>query len=300
MIDNELRAIKLRVITDSNYRKTIMKQIRTFISGLLVSCFTLAMVASLSAQTTQDGIAKVVAIKGAARYTAAGSSDWKPIKVGLTLKPGSVIQTAADSYVDLVLNNARASQGLGSAMSSDVSADSTATGPSFKPKVTQDAIRVFENTVLAVDKLTIMKTGADTVTETQLDLKAGRIFGTVKKLSASSVYEIKIPNGVAGIRGTIYLISADGIVSVLTGSVVISYVSGGQMITKEVPAGFQFDPATGQVTPITNPVLRELSRLAQLFSQYLPSMGAVIYTHDNTIYNVSPTQASGPVLEQNQ
>lgn len=267
-----------------------MKQNYSLIRGLLAGCFALAMVTTLAAQT-QEGLAKVVNIKGAARYMTGGTSDWKPIKVGIILKPGSVIQTAADSYVDVVLNNAKATQGLGSSMTSEVYASSTSSdNDTYKPKVLQDAIRVFENTVVGFDKLTTMKTGADTVTETQLDLKAGRIFGTVKKLSATSVYEIKIPNGVAGIRGTIYLIGADGVLSVLTGSVVMSYVSGGALVTKEVPAGYQFNPATGQVSPIANPILKELSRLAQVFSAYLPNMAATTIPIDNTIYNVSPTR----------
>ena len=56
-----------------------------------------------------------------------------------------------------------------------------------------------ENSALGIDKLTSMDTGSDSVTETQLDLKAGHIMGSVKKLSAASKYEVKIPNGVAGI-----------------------------------------------------------------------------------------------------
>ena len=66
----------------------------------------------------------------------------------------------------------------------------------------QNIVRMWENTLLGVDKLTFTQTGADVVTETQLDLKAGHIFGMVKKMSAASKYEVKIPNGVAGIRGT--------------------------------------------------------------------------------------------------
>ena len=269
-----------------------MKQILPVIRVILAGCFALAMATTVSAQTTQDGIAKVVNLKGAARYMVGGSSDWKAIKVGLILKPGAVIQTAADSYVDLVLNNSKATQGLGSALSADIptSTSTSSADEGYKPRAVQDAIRVFENTVVGVDKLTITKTGADTVTETQLDLKAGRIFGTVKKLSAASVYEIKIPNGVAGIRGTIYLIGADGVLSVLTGSVVMSYVHNGQVITKEVPQGYQFNPATGEITPISNPILKELSKLAQIFSRYLPNMPGISYPFDHTIYFVSPTK----------
>jgi hypothetical protein len=62
-------------------------------------------------------------------------------------------------------------------------------------------VRVFQSTVVGVDKLTLERTGVDEVSETQLDLRAGQIMFNVKKLSAQSRYEIKVPNGVAGIRG---------------------------------------------------------------------------------------------------
>ena len=266
-----------------------MKKYFSIITGIIA----LAMATKLSAQTAQEGIIKVVSLKGAARFMSAAGSDWRPIKVGAVLKPGAVIQTAADSYVDVVLNNAKATQGLGSGMSDETASMSTSSSSgeeAYKPKAVQDAIRVFENSVMSFDKLTVTQTGADTVSETQLDLKAGRIFGTVKKLSPASVYEIKVPNGVAGIRGTIYLIGADGTVDVLTGSVVISFISNGAVVTKEVPAGYQFNPSTGQVTPITNPVLKQLVLLAQHFSKYLPNLPGTTYMHDHTIYNVSPTQ----------
>jgi len=270
-----------------------MKQIRSLIRGLLVTFFTLAIASTLSAQS-QEGTIKVVGLKGKARYTTGTGVDWKDIRMGQVLKPGTVIQTASESYVDVILNNTKASQSLSSAMSSDVSEVSNSSGGSGgKAKVTQDAIRIFENTVLSVDKLSITRTGADTVSDTQLDLKAGRIFGTVKKLSASSQYEIKIPNGVAGIRGTIYLLSADGVLSVLTGDVVLSFMLNGTLVTKEVPAGYQFDPTSGQVSPISDPLLQQLSRLAELFARYLPTMSPIQYTHDMTIYHVSPTQGTG-------
>ena len=86
-------------------------------------------------------------------------------------------------------------------------------------------MRLWGNTLLSIDKLTSTQTGADEVTETQLDLKAGHIFGTVKKMSAGSKYEVKVPNGVAGIRGTVYDISADGVIKVLSGSCVVAVVA---------------------------------------------------------------------------
>ena len=96
-----------------------------------------------------------------------------------------------------------------------------------------------------------METGADVVTETQLDLKAGRIFGSVKKMSAASKYEVKIPNGVAGIRGTIFEITAEGIIRVASGSVVLAFVGAdGTVTTQEVLTGQEFDARTLKISPL--------------------------------------------------
>ena len=83
-----------------------MKQTQRLIHGLVACGVALAMVTCLAAQTI-DGAAKVVRIKGSARYTS-GSNVWQPLKVGAVLKSGSVIQTSSDagSYVDLVLGEA--------------------------------------------------------------------------------------------------------------------------------------------------------------------------------------------------
>ena len=117
---------------------------------------------------------------------------------------------------------------------------------SYAPTAEQNMVRIWENTLLGIDKLTATETGADVVTETQLDLKAGHIFGMVKKMSAASKYEVKIPNGVAGIRGTVYDISAEGVVKVLSGSVVLAYVGPDGTTQTQVIMGLQsLTPAPG-------------------------------------------------------
>jgi len=265
-----------------------MKQIRPFISGVAAFGIALAMVTNLAAQTVQQGFAKVVYIKGSARYTTGtpGSDPWQPLKVGTMLKPGMTVQTASGSYVDLVLNNANAVATPVPVASNNLM--------SARPKVEQDAIRLRENTVLSIDKLTIAQTGVDTVTDTQLDLKAGRIFGTVKKMSAASRYEIKIPNGVAGIRGTIYELSADGVLDVLDGSVWLSYLGpDGKPIVKEVPAGYEFDARTGQVTPI--PDFQREQMISDASIMHLPLLTRPTeFTYDHTIYYVSPVVGIAP------
>src|SRR5437870_3973161 len=138
-----------------------MKQIRFFASGL-VACVVVLTATALSAQTVQDGIAKVVNIKGSARYMTVAGNPWQPLKVGAVLKPGAIIQTAAKSSVDIILNNPEATAITGTPRPTPLG---TVMGST--PAAQQDAVRIYENTVLGVDKLTVMQTGADTVTETQ-------------------------------------------------------------------------------------------------------------------------------------
>jgi hypothetical protein len=232
-----------------------MKQIRPVISALVACGIALAMATSLSAQTTQQGVAKVVRVKGSARFMSSNNS-WQPLKNGALLKSGTVIQTASESYVDIILYNPDA---VASPLSTP-SAPTDTLGPSNVPKAEQDAIRLFENTVLSIDKLTTADTGVETVQDTELDLKAGSILGTVKKLSAGSKYEMKIPNGVAGIRGSVYCLSAQNTLAMLSGTGFVSYFPAGgkgDPSVQQVPAGQQFDCRTGVMSPIPPALYRD-------------------------------------------
>jgi hypothetical protein len=255
-----------------------MKLIRTFLIGL-ASVVALASIGA-SAQTS-EGIAKVVAKSGDARYFVAGDSTPHDVKVGMILKPGVTIQTSSGvgNYVDVVLNNASATAPP-SASPSDIA--------HWQPKAEQDGIRIFENTILVVDKLSRTATGADVVTDTEMDLKAGSILGTVKKLTPTSKYEVKIPNGVAGIRGTIYFLTASGILRVVTGSVVVAYSGpGGNVITQVVNAGEQFDTNTGLVTPIDDNIGVFLRRAAHDFIVFA-NRPVTFIAPDQRVYFVSP------------
>jgi hypothetical protein len=264
-----------------------MKRVQGIIQRLAVCGLALAMVSPLAAQNMGRGTAKVVRIKGSARYTT-GNNVWQPLSVGAVVKPGTLIQTSSEkgAYLDLVLGDGEApvpvTRGVAaSAASSD--------SRSYTPNVEQNIVRLFENTILQVDKLGSMETGADTISETQLDLQRGRIFGNVKKMSAASKYEVKLPNGVAGIRGTIYNLSASGMVQVVVGSVVIAYVGAdGNVVTQVVMGGQQFDAKTGQIAPIPDFDQKTLVKLAKE-SRIGPNTPATSFTVDHTIYFVSPT-----------
>lgn len=191
-----------------------MKSLGTYIKTTVACGVTLAIVSLASALQAQEqqGKAVVRAVRGSAQFKDAGK-DWAALKVGTVLKSGAVIKTAADGQVDLFLGQ---------------------NGP---------VVRVTQATEMGVDKLSINKTDAETVIETQLDLKAGTILGNVKKLAQASRYEVKTPKGTCAIRGTEYRISDTGNVVVKSGNVVVNY--NGR--SYDVGPGQQFNPSTQAV-----------------------------------------------------
>lgn len=248
--------------------------------GLAILIATWAVI--LQAQQPAQGAAKVVRIKGAARYTT-GDNKWHTLNVGDILKPGTIIQTASGSQVDMLLWDRE-----------EVSERMITPVFVYKPDVETrvNVVRMYENTVLALDKLTWMETGVDLVTETQLDLRAGRIFGTVKKMTGASRYEVKFPNGVAGIRGTVYMLDASGLLKVLSGQVVMSYVKpDGSVVTQVVQGGQMYDPVTGLLTSISAQDERELTSIAKGFGLG-PITVPSAFAPDRTIEYVSPTVAA--------
>jgi hypothetical protein len=236
------------------------------------------MVSTLAAQTANETVAKVVRISGKVRYKAA-NNDWLPLKGGDIVKPGTIIQTAAKASVDFA---------LGSSSAPVAHPILPNEGLIFQPNIEQNIVRMWENTLMSIDKLTSTQTGADEVTETQLDLKAGHIFGMVKKMSAGSKYEVKIPSGVAGIRGTVFDITAEGVIKVLSGSCVLAYAGpNGVVVTQVIMAGQEFDARTGILSQMPPVDIRALDRLIkELRTGFI--MAPTYITPDRTIIYVSP------------
>jgi hypothetical protein len=196
-----------------------MKYTKRLANSLVaISALAFLMVgASLYAQP-QPGKAEVRNVVGTAYYSPASGAPMEPLKEGVVLGPGASIKTTAASVVDLFLGK---SAGM---------------------------VRLAENTTLVLDKLTLVDTGADTVVEVQLNLPEGTILGDVEKLATASKYEIKVPNGVAGIRGTRYRISASSLIVLLKGSLVFVYVAPGGTPTPYTllsPPGAYFSPIEG-------------------------------------------------------
>jgi len=206
-----------------------MKHVRNLFYGLAVYGVAFLIASAVQAQT--QGTAKVQAIRGSAQFAEADGA-FKPLAIGMVLKSGATIRTATDSQVDLFLKQ---------------------NGP---------VVRVTADTTLALDKLMFEETGTDVVIETQLNLRNGRILGNVKKLAAASKYEVKIPSGTVGIRGTEYDISAGAIVHIISGQALVTWISPtGQTFSAVVNAGQTFMPPPPTAPAGTAPTVIPTSQL---------------------------------------
>jgi len=194
---------------------------------------------------TSQGVGTVVRVVGVVSYSL-GDGKWHPLIPGKYLVPGAIVRTGIDGSTDIVLGKAVELPQVGVPGRISFTVDAKVTDiSSYKPYAEQNVIRLTPNTTLAIDALGIMDTGADTVCDTELDLKKGKIYASVKKESAASTYLIKIPNGIAGIRGTIFSLGDNGDLAVFEshttgGGVTLSLTSpDGSVHTYVVGAGQQ-------------------------------------------------------------
>jgi len=265
-----------------------MKHIQTMVFAAICG-FAMALTIGASAETIEPGVATVVRVTGEARYSL-GDGVWHPLVPGKILMAGAVLQSGPDARVDIVLGKQvimpqanPVPDRIGLAADSDVRGLI-----SHKPSAEQNVVRMMGDTVLAIDKLTVSDTGLDTVSDTELDLRQGGMFNSVKKLSGASQYLIKIPNGIAGVRGTLFYISASGECSVYKSSVILSIIGGdGKPATVVVGEGIHFDPQNGTTSPLP-PGLG--SELGQTFTALRTMYQEVInFELDRTQCHVSPT-----------
>lgn len=159
----------------------------------------------------------------------------------------------------------------------------------------QNVIRMQGGTMLAVDKLTQVDTGVDTVGDTELDLRAGNIFLNVKKMSADSQYIVKLPNGVAGIRGSCGSLGADGSTHWVSGLIILSLIGpDGRPHVLTVRGGFEYDPQTGQISNISPNIERILRRFGYeaetLYAQVVTLSRNVVIVAISTDQGVATTQ----------
>jgi hypothetical protein len=201
----------------------------------VVACGLMVWAALVPSMRAEQGSAKVEAIRaGTATYSADGQT-FSPLQKGTVLQQGATVKTDSMGIVDLYLGK---------------------NGP---------MVRLTPATTLVLTAMTFDAGAGETVVNTELGLSTGRIQGIVRKMSASSRYEVKTPVGTCGIRGTKYEVSATGRVIVEEGVVdVLFSPPGAASPTRfEVRAGYMFDPTlnSGRGGVVPTPVnIRELQR----------------------------------------
>jgi hypothetical protein len=254
-----------------------MKKTDKFPSRVLTGMVALGMaiaVARAGAESVPQ-VVQVVKVEGNAQYSIDGRT-WQTLHMGDVLQPGAVIRTAERSLVDVTLGEEGTTGGTFAGpyllnMPGGAGGGAGAGGGGGSPDTEKaNIVRVFQSTVVGVDKLTLERTGVDEVSETQLDLRAGQIMFNVKKLSAQSRYEIKVPNGVAGIRG-----AAGGIsVSTLQMYSGLGRFAGADasntLKVSDVHPHQKLDLATGQLGSISD---SEFSQDLDIFSNMCASAG---------------------------
>ncbi|HUA38294.1 MAG TPA: FecR family protein [Candidatus Sulfopaludibacter sp.] len=164
----------------------------------------------------QSGKLSVRSVQGTASYSVDHSS-WAVLKPGMVLAQGAELRTGPGSTADLEF------------------------------EYSGTVLRLRPDSLLELTRLAEMVAEENVIIDTSLNLKAGSLIGSQRKLAKPSTFTITTPNGSATIRGTEYLVTAAGAVTCFRGEVAVNSLHQGSPMSAEVPAGFSFNPATGQV-----------------------------------------------------
>src|SRR5215813_4763218 len=132
-----------------------MKHTRRLFNHLVGCAVAFALVSTLAAQTI--GSAKVIRIKGPARYTT-GNNIWQPLGSGTVLQAGTVVQTSTEkgSFVDIALGEEGA-VAVQPITYRPAIISSMASGTSYQPSADQTVVRIWENSALGIEKVSYMQ-----------------------------------------------------------------------------------------------------------------------------------------------
>jgi hypothetical protein len=261
----------------------------------LAAVFCFGIVLAASAQNgTKQGYATAVRVEGDVTYSLGQGQPEYPLVAGKYLAPGSIIYTKDNGVCDLILGKSiDLPQAKWSPERISLSHDSPVRGfVTYKPTADQNAVRMTPHSTLVIEKLNVIDTGSDSVSDTELDLQKGKIFASVRKLTGASQYLIKLPKGVAGVRGTLFSITSEGECACYesTGGGVVLAVQlpgGGGTQTFVVSPGQILDNSTGQPANISPDLSKALNMVfSALRTDYFQE---VSFEVDTTTGRVSPT-----------
>lgn len=219
---------------------------------------------SASAQPAKPGFATVIRVRGEVSYSLDKGVHKYPLVQGKFLEAGSTIYTGEHGEVDMILAKAiEAPQATWAPQRISLAVDAPVRGMvTYRPSIEQNTVRIMPNSALAIDKLTTTSSGADTVSDTELDLQKGGIYASVKKLSPAAQYLVKTPTGIAGVRGTEFniILNPDGSIKSVAvyrthaddGLVLAITKSDGSTQTLVINEGQIWEPGNPNPLPITN------------------------------------------------
>jgi len=273
-----------------------MKKLQTLLA-LAVGGALLNLGLTASAQPAKPGYATVIRVKGEASYSLDDGAHKFPLIAGKFLEAGATIYTGVDGVVDVILGKAiDLPQAKWVPERVSLAVDSPVRGlVTYRPSAEQNVVRVMTSSTLVIDKLTTVSSGADTVSDTELDLKKGSIYASVKKLSPAAQYLVKTPTGIAGVRGTQFSISLneDGTIKDVAvyktlnddGLVLAVTSAGGATETYMIKDGEVWESGSANPVPIT-PQIRNF--LSSIFAALrTPYYQVVSYDYDRTQFQES-------------
>jgi hypothetical protein len=151
------------------------------VSILCIAALVLGM-ATLAYAVESKRTAQILSIDGQAEVKLAGDSDWSPAQVGMVLKEGDALKTAAGSLLMLNVD------GKGQ----------TAT------------VEVKERSQLLLSEM-LADTSAGT-SKTLLDLAMGEVLIKAQKVHGEqSKFEVKTPTSIVGVRGTTFNVKVEAV-----------------------------------------------------------------------------------------
>jgi hypothetical protein len=230
---------------------------------------SIGIVTAAETKSTASSQGVVVIAETGQVETRSHEETWQAVSAGDVLEEGSIIRTSTGATADLLI------------------------------QYNGSVFRLAADSELRLERLRRTDTGVEMVTDTRLAVLRGALIGSQRKLHKPSVLEIVNAQGKAVIRGTEYIVNAQGAVSVLSGSVEVNYNLPGNKgsIKVTIPAGSTFDPATGTVVPTTpsylQNVIADVTAVRQNADVYKAGGATIVVKPDTSVSPSSPNGNNG-------
>lgn len=176
---------------------------KKIISVAIIACHLLWL-SGISFAQRRPVSATIVFVKGKAEVQRFGERVWRPAELQMAVSPGDKLSTEAGSELEIRLDDG-------------------------------SVLKLKDKSLLELDAME--KQAKPLTTITSLKLGLGKLLGCVRKLSSKeSKFEVTTPTAVAGVRGTVFAVFAEGDsteLDVLKGQVAVSGQLGAEKLVGE-------------------------------------------------------------------